>query len=84
MANLIELGPLNIGSSELSGYEDRIISESPYVKLWSNPVWDGVQWRAVAEVGGMLCIIAVKLRPPVPSQHDLAETYDRTTKSTVA
>jgi hypothetical protein len=57
-----EAFPLDVGSSTLEGWEGRIISEVPYVKLLGNPHHDGIQWRALANVEGMLCIIAVTVR----------------------
>lgn len=57
----MNLLPLDIGSSRVEGVAERIISESPYVKLLTDPIHDGTQWRALANVEGMLCVIAVNI-----------------------
>lgn len=52
------LSVLEVGKNELSGMVGKEIK--PGVVLLTEPSWDG-KWTAIANVGGMLCLVEVSL-----------------------
>lgn len=52
----------DVAPEQLEGWRGKVISEVPYVQLLSVPAWVDGEWRAVANVAGMLCLIEVTLR----------------------
>lgn len=51
--------PIDIGADHLSMFEGKVISHEPYVRLLSEPTYNGEIWTALAQVDNMLCVVQV-------------------------
>lgn len=66
-----QLGPDDVTQADLAAMRGMVVCEVPYVLLVDQPAWYeeetvvGVpegEWRALAAVNGILCVVVVSLR----------------------